>query len=621
MASQESLTTIQLANSLVGWLATACAVWLLVPSLFEVIKNKPRELAVVEMVYFGLWLTGDILHLTALLLEGAGVQQWMLYIFIALFESLILVFVLYYAYGCCCRGRRRKEDHDPRYGLAAGIAGFGVIFPPRDDPAPKPRRSNLPRWVWAVVMAGGFGGAAIVVWVAVALERWIVVDPPSPSHMPSPEKPLEQLAYAFAWIGLGCWIAPRIYVLCLKPEKDTISTKGVVIGVGAHFLNMTSIAILNTRSRDSILAQLPFFLTSAVCAVLDTWRLIRKRRYETSKSPAVEDKRQRRSRRTTTAPSSDEEAASRGTRSPPPSRRRSTAGSSRRLSGQSRGDSTDEQPLGADPKLLYEGFSPLLIHGLPGGTIQKLESLVGRTSGEPTKKDKAAVEGAVEAFEARRKEYLAGLRRLLEDEESFAQAHKSRRHSATERRETASDLDARFRALLPTETRVPPGGSRKDRTLGHAAYTSIAVQKELLVRALKFVYGHESEKVREDLDRVDPQDEHREEVDVLAQIERCRQERDAAQDPDVDHQLQGVRSGRDRRGIPKLPVDLVRRTSRISLSSRPASRASAHSLSHHTRSDDRGYDSYSGSERSDEFSDGRSSDEEFEMGLLERRDK
>ncbi|GAA5897911.1 uncharacterized protein JCM6883_000859 [Sporobolomyces salmoneus] len=279
--STEPLTDRQLAAAFFGWLATGFSTWLLAPAFKGVLEGPEAPMESTTLWYFLAWLGGDALHLTALLLEEVGAQQWGLYVIIAAFEFVILLTLMWKAHLFRYIGIQKplpKNTANPETTLAMTGFGLSVVHA-------RKRKASSKTWgfsdtFWMVFWTIIFALIGVTLWVLLALKRVVPLDPPKAQQWPHDTQ--STIAFVFGVAGFFCWTAPRLYVLLKK--KDDISTASVIVGVGAHLFNLTesplssplNIATLNFVDVWSAAASSPFFLTSVVCIILDLIRLYRK---------------------------------------------------------------------------------------------------------------------------------------------------------------------------------------------------------------------------------------------------------------------------------------------------------------------------------------------------------
>ncbi|BGP12000.1 hypothetical protein JCM10049v2_007920 [Rhodotorula toruloides] len=274
------LDTLELASGLTGYWAMGTSVWLFAPELLDLWRHPPEDRQMGRYVFFGAWLTGDVLQLLGLIISHTAlITQIILYSLVFSSEVLAL-FLLSWAdgsLGFCLKPRGRKPLPSP-LSLIPRMHGYNTHHekPPgtKEDDAGPPAKSKtlVKNTIGTLVVLA----VTTVVWFAVDYHnRDTAVVHPSHLPTPGPQYGREMAGYLMGWVGMLFWIGPRVY--CLNDsrrrlEQENITTASISIGVLTHGLNAVSIVLVN-HQKEPLLAQLPYTLTSISCIILDGIRL------------------------------------------------------------------------------------------------------------------------------------------------------------------------------------------------------------------------------------------------------------------------------------------------------------------------------------------------------------
>ncbi|BGP36022.1 hypothetical protein JCM10296v2_007874 [Rhodotorula toruloides] len=245
------LDTLELASGLTGYWAKLLDLW----------RHPPEDRQTARYVFFGAWLTGDVLQLLGLIISHTAlITQIILYSLVFSSEVLAL-FLLSWAdgtLGFCLKPRGRKPLPSP-LSLIPRMHGYNTHQekPPgmKEDDAGPPAKSNtlIKNTIGTLIVLA----VTTVVWFAVDYRnRDTAVVHASHLPTPGPQYGREMAGYLMGWVGMLFWIGPRVF--CLVDSMRRIEQESI---------------FLVNHQKEPLLAQLPYTLTSISCIILDGIRL------------------------------------------------------------------------------------------------------------------------------------------------------------------------------------------------------------------------------------------------------------------------------------------------------------------------------------------------------------
>ncbi|GAA5867991.1 hypothetical protein JCM3774_001558 [Rhodotorula dairenensis] len=286
------LSTTELASALFGFWSMGGAIALFVPEFIDVWRHPMPNIDIARFIFFAAWLVGDAVMLAGLvIMRKFIITQVVLYSVVFALEVALLLLMLWTVGDLCCAARVKRPSDGAVVGqLVAGIHGR-LHMPPGDNtlknlraerarnrgeltPAERGRRRTKYQIYGTIALLAGF----TLVWLFVDFLPRDERNPPSRSFLPDPKSAnyvAQNVGYILAWLGVPCWVLPRLYCLYdsfRRRAREGITVASILLGLLTHGTNVTSVMLINNRG-DALQAQLPYILTSVLCIVLDVLRL------------------------------------------------------------------------------------------------------------------------------------------------------------------------------------------------------------------------------------------------------------------------------------------------------------------------------------------------------------